>query len=124
MTLTRSKMGGSKDKRRRAKATKSNRGIKKPKGPYASLADRFSSPPKEQGMDVQLTKSLRRLSALDPANIIMGTRSRKQSTDGEQYRQQQALASRRSVTRRQHKKMNEEVDDLSEMFGRSTRLGV
>ena len=122
MNSTRSKMGGSKQHRKRAKATKSRRRVKKIGNPYGSLADRFLPSPEGEDMEVSLTKKSRK-PEVDFANIIEGRRTRTQTATGNQYRQQKAIDSHRSVTRHQRKKVNKEVDDLAEMFGQSTRLG-
>jgi hypothetical protein len=121
--MNQSKMGGNKEKKRRPKATKSNRGIRKPKGPYASLDDRFSSPPEGEGMDISTTRKTRE-PEVHFANVIKGRRTRTQTAIGNQYREQKEIASRRSETRRQHKDANRQIDDLAEMFGERTRLGV
>lgn len=110
--------GGSKEQRKRAKATKSRRRVKKIGNPYGSLADRFLPSPEGEDMEVSLTKKSRK-PEVDFANIIEGRRTRTQTAMGNQYRQQKAIDGRRSVTRRQHKKMNEDVDDLAGMFGRT-----
>lgn len=123
MNSTRSKMGGSKQQKRKSKSTKSHRGIRKPKGMYLSLADRFSFSPEGEKMEVPLTRKPRK-HQLDFSNIIEGRRTRTQTAMGNQYRQMQATAHRRSVTRHHRKKLNDDVDELTGMFGQSAHLGV
>jgi hypothetical protein len=118
----RSKMGGNKEQKRRARSTKTHRRVNKIANPYGSLADRFSPSPESHEMEISLTTKQRK-PQVDFANIIEGRRTRTQTAMGKQYREQKELDSRRSVTRHHRKKINKEVDDLAEMFSERTRLG-
>lgn len=114
--------GAGKVKKLKRKAYKSHRKRVKYQNPYSYLADR-SSPPSIE-MDVPKPINTRQTQDINPDNIIKGTRSRRQTMEGQQYRADLEKASRISTTRRQRKKLNQNVADLTKMFGESARLGV
>lgn len=110
--------GAGKVKKPKKKANKSHRRRVKYQNPYSYLADR-SSPPSIE-MDVSNAIKRQQTQDINPGNIIIGTRSRRQTTIGQQYRDQQLEASRRTSTRHQLKIANKHVDDLAGLFGKAT----
>jgi hypothetical protein len=113
--------GAGKFKRQKPKVNKSHRRRVKYQNPYSYLADR-SSPPSSE-MDVPKPINTRQTQDINPDNNIpkrQGTRSRRQTMEGQQYRDQLLQDSRRTATRRQREIAKKQVDELAGMFGNAT----